>query len=100
MITASAPVNTYVPVITPLGEPAVGVTYDAGTGSWTGTPVISYGYQWIRCDASGINCQAIAGATGTSYILTAADLNRSLEVEVTATNSGGSQTAVSRPGLD
>jgi hypothetical protein len=97
VIAASAPLDSYVPVITPLGEPAVGVTYDASAGSWTGTPVISYGYQWLRCDGSGTNCQALAGATGASYVLTAADLNASLEVEVTATNSGGSQTAISLP---
>jgi len=97
VIAASAPVNTYIPVVTPLGEPALGVTYDASAGSWTGTPVIIYGYQWLRCDGSGSSCQPIAGATGTSYVLTAADLNRSVEVEVTATNSGGSQTAVSLP---
>jgi hypothetical protein len=90
-------VNTYVPVITPLGEPAAGVTYDASAGSWTGTPVISYAYQWLRCDVSGTTCRPIAGATGPSYILTTADLNGSLEVEVTATNSGGSHAATSLP---
>jgi hypothetical protein len=95
VIAASAPLDTFVPVITPLGEPAVGITYDASAGSWTGTPVISFGYQWLRCDGSGTNCRPIAGATGTSYVLTAADLNGSLEMEVTATNSGGSQTAIS-----
>jgi hypothetical protein len=97
VIAASAPVNSYVPVIAPLGEPGVGVTYDASAGSWTGTPVISYAYQWLRCDVSGTTCQPIAGANGTSYVLTAADLNRFLEVEVTATNSGGSRTAISLP---
>jgi hypothetical protein len=97
VIAASAPVNSYVPVITPLGEPGVGVTYNASAGSWTGTPVIGYAYQWLRCDASGTTCQPITGANWTSYVLTAADLNRSLEVEVTATNSGGSQTAISLP---
>jgi hypothetical protein len=97
VIAASAPMNTYVPVVTPLGEPALGVTYEAGAGSWTGTPVITYGYQWLRCNASGKSCLPIPGATGTSYVLTAPDLNRSVEVQVTATNSGGSQTAVSLP---
>jgi hypothetical protein len=97
VIAARAPVNTYVPVVTPRGEPALGVTYDASAGLWSGTPVISYGYQWLRCDAAGQSCVPIAGATGTSYVLTAADLDGSLEVAVTAANSGGSQTAVSQP---
>jgi hypothetical protein len=97
VIAAAAPVNTSGPGITPLGEPALGVTYDASSGIWSGTPVITYAYQWLRCDALGAGCQPIAAATGPSYVLTAIDLNRSLRVQVTATNSGGSGSALSLP---
>ena len=30
-------------------------------------------YQWLRCDGLGANCVSISGATGTSYVVQAAD---------------------------
>jgi len=76
-------------------EPTVGVPYYASIGTWSGTPDIAYAYQWSACDASGTVCTAIAGATGSTYVLTVADMGQFLEVRVTASNSGGSTTAAS-----
>jgi hypothetical protein len=51
--------------------------------------------QWYRCDSSTNNCVAIAGATAQTYVLAAADVGGTIQVSETATNAGGSATAVS-----
>jgi hypothetical protein len=43
----------------------------------------------------GLSCANIAGATGQSYTVAAADVSQQLRVQVTATNSAGSASAVS-----
>ena len=94
----SAPRNTFLPVI--LGSPAVGTTLTATNGVWTGTAPLLYSYQWRRCDAdggssTGSDCPEIAGATGTQYVATTADLGRRLRVQVTARNTLGTTVATS-----
>jgi Concanavalin A-like lectin/glucanases superfamily/Ig domain of plant-specific actin-binding protein len=74
-----------------------GQTLTAATGSWTGTTPIAYAYQWLRCDSRGGNCNAIGGATATSYMLTSTDVGRTIEVTVRASNTAGSATAASAP---
>lgn len=54
-------------------------------GSWSGGPT-AFRYQWLRCSSS---CRRIPGATGTSYTLTAADVNTSLALEVRGSNAAG-----------
>jgi hypothetical protein len=76
-------------------EPAVGVQYFGSTGTWSGTPDITYSFQWFDCDPLGTVCTAIAGSTGPTYVLTAADIGQFIQVRVTAINSGGSTTAQS-----
>jgi Divergent InlB B-repeat domain len=69
------------------GKALVGETLHAGTGSWTGSDAITFTYQWRRCNnASANSCTALAGATGQTYIVTAAELGMRLRVVVTATN--------------
>jgi hypothetical protein len=92
-IAAVVPSVVSAPTVGSLGEPAVGVTYAASPGTWSGTPTIGFTYQWFDCDSSGAVCTAIAGATGPDYVLTSADTGRWLMAQVTATNSGGSTTA-------
>jgi hypothetical protein len=81
-----------------VGAPAGGgVAHDgealsADPGSWNGTGTLSYGYQWQRCDANGDNCQNIAGATGSHYTPSAADVGGTVRVVVTATNDAGTST--------
>lgn len=49
---------------------------------------------WQRCKADGSACTDVAGATGTTYTVGDADLNRTLRVVETATNDEGTvQTA-------
>ena len=94
-IAAQAPTVASPPTASAGGEPAVGVPYYAASGSWNGTPTITFTYQWFACDSTGTVCTAIVGATGTTYVLTAADVGQFLQVQVTATNSGGTAVASS-----
>jgi len=93
-IAAVAPTVVSPPTVSS-AEPAVGVTYYGSTGTWSGTPDITYTFQWYGCDSSGTVCTPIAGATGSTYVLTAVDIGVFLQVQVTATNTGGSTTAAS-----
>ena len=79
------------------GTAQEGQTLTAGLGTWSGTQPINYADQWQRCQSSGANCAPIAGATATTYTLTAADVGSRVEVSVTASNMGGSATASSPP---
>lgn len=64
-------------------------------GNWAGG-VTGYAYQWQRCDASGANCGAIAGATNQTYALANADVGSTIRVQETATTpDGGSALATS-----
>jgi Concanavalin A-like lectin/glucanases superfamily len=90
---SSPPVNTTLPTIT--GIPQDGQLLSANPGNWSGTQPIGYGYQWLRCDTNAVNCAAIAGATGASYLVTTADVGSTLRVAVTGTNTAGSATATS-----
>lgn len=92
VVYASPPTDSSPPTIT--GTAQEGQTLSATTGTWTGSPTF-YAYQWQRCDSSGGSCSAITGATATSYVLTASNVGSTLRVSVTATNAGGSATAVS-----
>jgi hypothetical protein len=61
------------------------LTVNAGPGSWGGSP----SFQWLRCP----NCSPIAGATGTSYKPTNADIGKTIEVRQTQSSAGGAVTA-------
>jgi hypothetical protein len=84
--SANAPTNGCPPTIE--GSLVVGKSVSAGTGCWGNNPT-TFGYQWLRCDASGANCRSIPTATKQSYTLTQSDVGRSLVVLVTASNSAG-----------
>jgi hypothetical protein len=72
-----------------------GQTLSTSNGSWNGTQPFTYGYLWYRCDSGGNNCVAISGATGSSYVLGAADVGATLRVNVSASNSAGSANSTS-----
>jgi hypothetical protein len=85
--TPAAPVNVVLPVI--LGDPTVGETLTATTGSWAAYPNPTFAYQWQR---GGVD---IGGETGATYVVDALDEGEDITVEVTATNSEGSAMAES-----
>jgi hypothetical protein len=90
--TVAAPLNAGRPEIG--GTPEAGQTLSASAGTWTNTPT-TYGYQWLRCASA--NCSPITGATAPTYTTAGLDIGQTLEVTVTATNSGGSTGATSAP---
>jgi hypothetical protein len=95
VVQASPPANTTAPSVS--GQAKDGQTLSASNGSWTGSPPISYSYQWKDCDSSGANCQGISGATHQTYTLASSDVGHTVKVTVTASNSslpgGGSSSA-------
>jgi GH25 family lysozyme M1 (1,4-beta-N-acetylmuramidase) len=90
---ATPPAVTVAPVVT--GTPQVGQMLTVSTGTWTGAPT-AYGYQWQRCDATGV-CTPIPNAVTGTYVVTPGDLGSTLTATVTATNAVGSQPATSAP---
>ncbi len=91
----AAPQNSAPPTVS--GTPTEGQTLVGADGSWAGAATITFTYAWSRCDATGAACAPIAGATAKTYVLTAADVDKSLRLAVTAKNSLGSQTQTSAP---
>jgi hypothetical protein len=77
------PTNTVLPAIT--GTLKVGQVLNLSTGTWTGNGTITYARQWTR---DGV---AIAGATGATYTLVAADDLTTIGATVTATDLDGSR---------
>jgi hypothetical protein len=77
------PANSSPPTIS--GTAQSGATLAVANGQWTKSPS-SYAYRWLRCDASGANCQPIADAAAQTYVVTDADVASTLRAEVTAVN--------------
>jgi hypothetical protein len=68
------------------GSAQVGNSLFCATGTWSGSP--SFTRQWLR------NGDEIAGGTGGSYTLTAADLGAVVQCRIAATNANGSTVAI------
>jgi hypothetical protein len=85
---SSAPVNVGLPDIT--GNPNVGALLMAHNGSWANGPY-AFTHQWKR---DGV---VIPGATGSNYLVTAADFGGRITLTVTAINVIGSTIATSQP---
>lgn len=83
---AGAPVSTAPPTISGFAEQGQKLT--AGHGGWSNAPS-SLSEQWARCNAAGYGCVPIAGATGSSYVLTAADTAATIRLQETAVNASG-----------
>lgn len=76
---AGVPVNTATPSIS--GTAIVGATLQSFAGSWTNADSVTR--QWMR------NGAPIAGATGTTYQITAADEGNTIHLREAATNAVG-----------
>jgi len=77
-------------------SPQVGNTVSVANGEWTGTPLISYEYQWQRCTTVNSGCADIADAQETTYVVDGPDQGKYLRVKVTATNPAPSFGGVVR----
>ena len=90
-VAGTLPQNTSPPTFSPTTGLVAGATTVTVTsnGTWTAVPVPSqWAYQWQRCLSQGdpSTCADIAGATATSYALTAADVGSYIRLGVQATN--------------
>jgi hypothetical protein len=90
--TFTTPASTQIAIIHPnpsiTGTPAVGQTLTCHAGTPTGTsPQLSYA--WVRDQIP------IAGAVGSTYAVKGQDSGHHLQCQVTATDGGGSATALS-----
>ena len=56
---------------------------------------MTYAYAWQRCDGTGANCAAISGEASSNYTLSTVDGGSTIRARVTATNSAGSDWAMS-----
>jgi hypothetical protein len=84
--------STVRPAVT--GTATAGSTLAVSAGTWTTAPT-TMTYAWKRCDTAGRACTAIAGATASTYVATAADLAHRLVVGVTATAGTATQAVLS-----
>jgi hypothetical protein len=99
------PYNTARPVIT--GQGAVGAVMRETPGTWSSTAPVSFSYQWYSCKFIHVPgkgghpghftfapCQPIPGETKPTYTIRNADKPGDVFAKVTATNLGGSESAV------
>ncbi len=91
---AVAPASSSLPTIS--GTPMVEETLSVANGEWTGTAPLAFSVKWQHCDAAGANCTD-TGVTSQSYTLPRSAIGKRIRAEVTASNAGGSRTAVSEP---
>ena len=87
--------STLVPTVQPVlaGDPIVGTAIDVQAAAWSGTPTTTT-YAWLRCNANGRACAAIAGQTASSYTLTTADLGFTVMAAVTGTAGTAKETVL------
>jgi hypothetical protein len=91
VVLPAAPANVTLPAISGIAQE--GETLTATSGSWNGTPPLTYAYQWQNCDAAGSSCVAISGATGPTLVPEAGSVGQTIRVAVTASNAAGASTA-------
>lgn len=82
----TTPASTAAPTLT--GTPAVGQALSCSQGSWSHEPTYLV-YQWLR------NGTVIAGQTGSTYTVQAADQGKSITCVVWAGNGAGAASATS-----
>jgi hypothetical protein len=87
------PSNTALPVVS--GKAVDGQLLETTNGTWSGTIPITFAYQWQACNRQGKECEDLSSATESSYRVTSADVEGTVRVIVTATNSVGSAQAAS-----
>lgn len=102
LVVTATPSNSAAPVAT--GTAKTASTVSVSDGDWTNAPNATYSYQWYACDttiasaASSLvaGCVSIAGATGSTFVLTNAQAGKHVLAGVTvltATNKPGAGSA-------
>jgi hypothetical protein len=79
-----------------VGTVQVGQTLSLTSGTWDGSPPITYTYSWRRCDPVGTltSCVQIPGATNATYVPVVADIGAAIRVWITGSNPAGSDQGV------
>ena len=78
------------------GVASAGALLSETPAIWANTPS-SYTFQWLRCGATGADCNPIEEAGGQDYVLTAADVGSTVRVEESAANAWGFGSAAISP---
>jgi streptogramin lyase len=97
---ATKPANTVLPTIK--GKDKRKSKLTASSGTWLGTAPITYKYQWEACTKTKHKkaiiwkCQAIGGATKSTFTVSSKYVGKRLEVAVTASNTVGKATTTSK----
>jgi hypothetical protein len=94
LVPLEPPSNIARPTIS--GAALAGQVLTASPGEWRGTPPLSHGFEWLRCDEGGDQCKTVV-VGGASYTLSEADVGSTIRVIVTATNGADSASERSRP---
>jgi hypothetical protein len=85
--SASAPENILAPDLS--GQAKEGSTLTSSKGEWANGPT-SFIYKWQRCDTDGTSCSNdLQTGSKNTYTLTAADVQHTVRVVVTAVNASG-----------
>jgi len=87
---AAAPTNTSPPTVT--GTAQQGRTLTASNGTWSNNPSTFF-YRWQRCAADGTGCSNIDNAARRTYVLRDSDVDHTVRIVVTASNSDGQTSA-------
>ncbi|HZT92234.1 MAG TPA: hypothetical protein VFA05_09360 [Gaiellaceae bacterium] len=77
-----------------VGSAVTGKTLTAAAATWTRTATPAR-YGWLRCNANGRACVAIAGAIAPSYVLDAADVGHVVVATETASAAGATRSVLS-----
>lgn len=89
-----APIATDIPAIS--GTVSGTNTLTTSDGTWPGSPN-TFTYAWHRSSDGGVTWTNIAGATASTYTLTAGDAGYRIRSQVTVTTNASSSTAYSLP---
>jgi hypothetical protein len=88
---SGTPADSAVPSVGGTAEQAQTLT--ATSGTWSASPT-GYSYQWVLCSSSGVECEAVSGATSSTLVLGASAVGFTVRVVVKASNSSGAGTSV------
>ena len=76
------------------GTAQEGKTLTGDRGTWKNNPT-DFDYFWTRCNKKGDNCSDIKGAQALTYVVTGADVGKTLRFKVLAKNVDGQTTETS-----
>jgi uncharacterized repeat protein (TIGR01451 family) len=88
-VQSRPPTVSTLPVISGTAQSGQALSTTAGT--WTSSSPTTYTYRWRRC--TGGVCANIGGANSATYTLVDADVGSTVDVVVSATNTGGGTDA-------